>query len=289
MVAAFGRFGPIWAATPRQGGAEGVAVIAECETLCLGASACACARAWTKPDETVILESSLLVAGEFSGALWPVELKTPQCEAAKAFVRRLEKEGLVAEGKVHAPPVSDVIVAELAERQANLFFNGTLVEVTQSGGRFSALVSGADGLNRIVANRIIDTTPGGWRDYGAGRIREKFICAPLFGRSAAGQTVPLRGEDYETFAGALPGEVTLKVKLAADADWHAARLKLYETYERVAAGPGRGWQIGGEATQLGVIYQTAERISETTPNGILWHPGAQYPDIVSAFEEGARW
>ncbi len=286
MAAAFGRFGPIWAAAGQPSGNETPATIAECETLFFGASSHACARAWAKPDRTVILESSLLTVGEFSGALSPVELTTPRCEAAKAFVRRMEKEGLVANGKYHAPPVSDVIVTELLDRQANFFFNGTLVDVTRSDGRFCALVSGADGLNRIVANRIIDTTPVGWRDYGAGRIREKFLCAPLFG-NPNGTTDSLRGEGYETFAGALPGEMTLKVKLAADADWHTARLKLYETYERFASGHGSGWQIGGEATQLGVVYWTTERISETTPDGILWHPAAQYPDLVSAFEEGA--
>ena len=276
------RIGPIWAQTPKRS-LSGIPVVAECETVFLGASAYALGAAFKNPAKTVVLEQSLMLVPEFSGALLPNVLTAAEGEIATLVRERIEKEGLSGNGRYHAPPVSDVMSALVMHRKANLFLNANVADIRRAGRGFAVEIIGPDGYSSIAAERVIDTMPTAWRDAGAKAIKEKFFAAPLVGKPK-GDLGRFATDKREVVPGALPGENILKVRLAADTDWHNARLALYDAFEKMVAEDDT-FSIGGEATALGHLYREARTQAAHLP-GIVWHPGAQYPDLMNALTAG---
>lgn len=276
------RTGQIWAHHTAQESA-GTTFLAECETVFLGASAYSMGAAIKNPANTVVLEQSLMLVPEFSGALLPNVLKKPESEVAVLVHGIIEKENLCKDGRYHAPPVSDVISSLVMRHKVNLMLNVTLANIQESDGKFVLDVIGVDGHSRIRAERVIDTTPLAWRDAGAKHVKAKFLAAPLVGGNT-GKTDSTSTDKWEIVAGPMPGEIILKVFLPANTDWSSARLELYDIFENSVAKECH-CNIGGEATALGHIYN-GPPINTSFVGGVAWHPGAQHDDLMSALSAG---
>lgn len=276
------RIGPIWAQNPGRS-PSGIPVIAECETVFLGATAYALGASLKNPAKTVVVEQSLMLMPEFSGALLPNVLCAAETEIAAAVRERIEKENLQGNGRYHAPPVSDVVSALVLFRKANLFLNANVADIQKTDNKFVLDIIGMDGYSRIIAERVVDTTPTAWRNAGAKAIKEKFFAAPLVG-SYSGDLGRFATDRWSVVPGALPGETIFKVRLAADSDWCDARLELYAAYEKMLA-KDKTFCIGGEATALGHVYRESRADSTFIP-GVAWHPGAQHPDLMNALSAG---
>ena len=123
---------PDLAQTPKRS-LSGIPVVAECETVFLGASAYGARAAFKNPAKTVVLEQSLMLVPEFSGALLPNVLTAAEGEIATLVRERIEKEGLSGNGRYHAPPVSDVMSALVMHRKANLFLNANVADIRRAG------------------------------------------------------------------------------------------------------------------------------------------------------------
>ena len=75
----------------------------------------------------------------------------------------------------------------------------------------------------------------------------------------------------------------LSVDLPPAAGWREARLALHARLELLA----NGARILAEASAMKCLYRTTP-IDRTTDDGRRWIPSAQFPTLLSAFEEGMK-
>lgn len=256
--------------------------IISCKTLLYGGSAFSCGASLRAPRETLIVEPGILLAPEFAATLAPVELSEPHSDAGTELLRRLKQQKLAADGKIHAPPLSDFFAVQLLRKKCRALLNCQLTELVRENGVWNATICGIDGFSRISAERIIDTTPSGWRDIGTGLIQSKYLCATLYGPPAQMPQDRLRCSSL--IAGPLPGEQILRVDLPANATWHDARLRLHDLWN-ILRSSNPGLSPGGEASAMGFRYRR-KPIRQNVNNGLFWIPGAQYDNLTTAFEEG---
>lgn len=256
--------------------------ILSCKTLWYGGSAFSCGASLRNPQDTLIVEPGILLAPEFAATLAPVGLTEPHSRAGKELLRQLKQAKLAADGKVHAPPLSEFFALQLLRKKCSVLLKCQLVELVRENGVWNATVCGIDGFSRITAERIIDTTPSGWRDIGADLIQSRFLCATLYGPPAQMPQDHLRCASLIT--GPLPGEQILRIELPANATWHDARLRFHDLWNILRAS-NPGLSLGGEASAMGFRY-CRKPVRQTVDNGLLWIPAAQYDDLITAFEEG---
>lgn len=258
--------------------------LSHCGTLVFGGTAFACGIAFRKPTETLILEREIQLLPEFAQSLSSIVLSEPVTEEGKRIRRELERRGVASGGKLHPPPASAVFTYLAMRKNCHILLSCDVVEVESAGGGgYHVIISGIDGLNCIRAERIIDTTPEGWRNVGRDHIRGKSLSAAICGMSVL--SVPNGGLKCASFTkGILPGELLLRVDLPADATWHEARIRLHDIMRHLRK-ENPDLAVGGEASALAYEYEE-KNLCRTMKNGIIWNPSAQYKDLIAAFEEG---
>ena len=232
------------------------------ETLVLGGSAFALGYALAHHAETVVLERGILLAPEFAATgdyAAPGEARSP---LGRELLADMEKCGLLRDGRVELPPLSDFLSEFFASHGGRVFLNAELVSVeTPRRGSFRLGIFGSayTGVTTFTVDGFLDTTPTGWRDLGADAVKAKIFRAIT---------------DRGTFAAELP----------ADAGWHRARLALNEEFAR----RGDGAKILAETNGFAYSYGGA-KIERKTDAGFMWKPSAQYSTLLDAFEEGVAW
>ena len=232
------------------------------KTLILGGSAFALGYALSHPNETVVLERGILLAPEFSATGDYAAPGAARSPLGRELLAAIEKNGLLRDGKVELPPLADFLSEFFASHGGRAFLNAELVSVeTPRRGSFRLGIFGSayTGVRTFSVERFFDTTPTGWRDFGADAVKAKFFRAI-------------------TDRGAFAAEVS------SDADWHRARIALHEEFAR----RGDGARILAEANGFGYAYGGA-KVERKTSAGFVWKPSAQYRTLLDAFEEGAAW
>ncbi|MGN0847325.1 MAG: hypothetical protein ACI4RA_08080 [Kiritimatiellia bacterium] len=233
------------------------------KTLVLGGGAFALGYALAHPAETLVLERGIHLAADYGMVgdyAAPGEATT---DLGRALLTELAQAGLLKEGRLELPPLSDFMSAFFAARGGRSFMHAELATLARTGTGWSGEVygGGTEGFVPFEAAAVLDTTPTGWRNAGMDEVAAR------------------------TFAGiARDGLVT--VTLPATADAHAARLALH------AAAADAGRTLLAETNALGIRYRTPPGrriIVRTTSLGTTWVPSAQFPTFLAAFEEGVRW
>ena len=229
------------------------------KTILFGASAFALGVALAHPERTVIVERGIHLAPEFSQVGDWTDLGQPKTEEGRRLMAALAGAGLLKEGRLELPPLSDFLQTHLASRGLSAFFNAELVGFAK--GKATVYGGGASGLTRVSVARLLDTTSVGWKNRGLGDV------------------------DARTFS-AITNRGLHTVRLAPDADFRAARIKLYDDF----AANGKGAKILAETNALGCVYRDpTRRIVRSFAADETWVPSAQFPTFMDAFEGGLAW
>ncbi len=232
------------------------------KTLILGGGAFALGYALAHPNETLVLERGIHLAADFACTCGPFEPGEPRTVLGRKLVEGLEKRGILADGKLELPPLVDYMSVFFADHGGRAFMSAELAALGKSphGYRVKIYGGGADGFSEFTVGDVLDTTEVGFRNAGADALVGK------------------------RFGGIGP-DGYFSVDLPADADWHAARLALYEAWEAAGKKPE---ELLAEVNALKCLYGKG-RIVRRQKDGYDWVPSAQFPTLLDAFEEGIAW
>lgn len=189
------------------------------KTVLVGATARACGMALAHPETTLILESGLHPAPEFTLSLDPETAGTPVSATGRALADALVRDGILSEdGRLYHQPMGYALASFLAARGVTILYAATYAgrEPAPDGVRVTAV--GYDGPATFTARRVVDTRPG----------------------KALALTGVLAREGTST-------ETRLfRVALPPDADWTRARFALHDAWA-ARQGEFPGFRLVAEA------------------------------------------
>lgn len=231
------------------------------KTLVLGGGAFALGYALAHPTEAIVLERGIHLAADYGMVGDYAAPGTATTDLGRELRTELTQAGLLKDGRLELPPFSDFMASFFAKKGGCSFMNAELATLTPTVDGWSGEVygGGTEGFVPFKVAHVLDTTLTGWRDVGLADVSAR------------------------TFSGITKGWL-FTVELPPDADAHAARLKLH------ADAAAAGVTLLAETNALGIRYrETGKRLVRTTPQGMIWVPSAQFPDFLTAFEEGLKW
>lgn len=231
------------------------------KTLVLGGGAFALGYVLAHPDEALILERGIHLGADFALTGGPETAGHPHSDFARRLLDGLEGVGIAVNGKMELPPLADFLSSYYSTSGGKAFLSAELVDASRQnrGWRVRILGGGSEGVSSYAVARILDTTDYGWRCEGVDRVT---------GRRASLLT------DKGYFHSEMHGAAGIR----------ESRLKLYSDWEK----SGRTDHVLAECNAIRTLYSSG-RIERRNPSGFTWIPSAQFPDLITAFEEGARW
>lgn len=233
------------------------------KTLVLGGTAFGLGVAVANPGRCVVIERSLHLAPEFSQVGDWGELGEAASEQGRALAGAIRSAGLVSDGRLELPPLSDFLHQYAAEKGVSFFCCADLVSFKRNANVCRAVVcgGGSAGVCEVEAASLLDTSSVGWRDCGLGEVESRTFAA-----------VTLSGH--------------VSVTLPANATRREARLKLWEKIQ-----PLKGDDKPlAEVNELGTVYRrkSGGAIKKKVDGNWTWIPSAQFATFMSAFEEGLK-
>lgn len=233
------------------------------KALVLGGTAFGLGVAVANPGRCVVIERSLHLAPEFSQVGDWGSLGDASTEMGGALAEAMKSAGLVSDGRLELPPLSDFLHQYAAEKGVSFFCCTELVSFRRGPSACRAVVcgGGSSGMCEVEAASLLDTTSTGWRDCGLGEVESRTFAA-----------VTMSG--------------LVSVALPASATRREARLKLWDKVEQ----PKGGEKPLAEVNELGTVYRrkAGGTIRKKVDEGWTWIPSAQFPTFMSAFEEGLK-
>ncbi len=233
------------------------------KTLVLGGTAFGLGTALANPGRCVVIERSLHLAPEFSQVGDWGELGEAATEKGRALAEAIRSVGLVSDGRLELPPLSDFLHKYAAEKGVPFFCCTDLVSFKRNANACRAVVcgGGSSGVCEVEAASLLDTSSVGWRDCGLGEVESRTFAA-----------VTLSG--------------LVSVTLPANATRREARLKLWEKIQPLKGGD----KAIAEVNELGTVYRrkSGGTIRKKVDGNWTWIPSAQFPTFMSAFEEGLK-
>ncbi len=189
------------------------------KTVLVGATARACGMALAHPETTLILESGLHPAPEFTLSLDPETAGTPVSATGRALADALARDGILSEdGRLYHQPMGYALASFLAARGVTILYAAAYAgrEPAPDGVRVTAV--GYDGPATFTACRVLDTRPG----------RALALTGVLAREGASTETRLFR------------------VALPPDADWTRARFALHDAWA-ARQGEFPGFRLVAEA------------------------------------------
>lgn len=234
------------------------------KTLVLGGGAFALGYALAHPQETLVLERGIHLGLDFAGTVGPAAPGVPTTALGAELLAKMTEARIVRDGALELPPLADFLAVFFQEHGGRAFMNADLVglERRPHGYRVRIVGGGTEGLSQFDVGGFVDTTDVGWRNFGADAVTAK-----RFGGIAG---------DFSYFTVDLP---------PADG-WHAARIKLYDAWK--AAGHRSG-DLLAEVNAVKCFYGEKRVQRRNGELGYVWTPSGQFPDLITAFEEGSKW
>lgn len=186
--------------------------------IVVGATYYGCGLAAAVPEDTLVIEPSILVGSDFSlnfnpGKEWDY---APSQPAAAALMAELQKRDALVGGRIHQPALTPVFSRWCLEHQLDIALATRVL--ARSGNEL--IVFNADGRHCLTADEIIDASPV---------IGEtKRITASLLTDGSGRDFV---GDRFEIIAGRFSTEAFLLMSLPAATAWPDARMLLFKTWQ----------------------------------------------------------
>lgn len=189
--------------------------------LVIGATYHGCGIAAAAPEDTLVVEDSILVGSDFSlnfnpGTQWDY---MPSHSAARKFRDDLIQRGALLDKCLHQPAMTPVFSQWCLDMKLEIALATRLLEHCDK----EAVLFDAEGRHRVSFDELIDTRPpfmpGG----------SKRITASLYsdGPGCAGNY-----EHFKIIAGRFEREAFLLMELAADCTWPDARMALFNAWQK---------------------------------------------------------
>lgn len=249
-------------------------------TILLGATAFSCG-ALEAGEDVLCIERGVLLAQEYCQGYVSMTLSTPKTEKGRALYDELTARGLAKNGRLHCPPVADVLARRLLEKGAAIWLNAEVLDISTVPGGFRVDVMAVDGLRTVTAARVIDTTSEGVKRCARQLAAyKKEVRVPLL--RTTGELPALPGGAYIEW-GALKDEAILCVPVASDASWPDMRFALRDLWQSLHA-RGIGYQLAAEPVEAAIHYDAP--VCAALSRGWTFCPSAAWGDLMRAFEEG---
>lgn len=241
-------------------------------------------------EKALLVERSALIGHEFIASYNPGDGWASPPESAfaqKLQSELLERNLLSAEGLVHLPAMPPVLFRFVRERQQRVMLMTEIIEVSRRGKQWVVTMHNASGLQRIVTDRLIDTTPTavslpGWQAPFLSRSINALMAADT--DVLANTLLPASTDAASWFQGLMPGEAIVKMSLEGADDWQTARFGLHSWWQREHAS-FRPWTLAAVADVFEVRTDVEEyRLDERWD----WFPSSSYANLLQAFDAGYR-
>ena len=241
--------------------AEALADNPRATTLILGGGAFALGYALAHPEETIVLERGIHLGADFALTGEPETLGLATTPFGQRLSDKLSVAGIAHDGRLELPPLADCLSSFFIAEGGRAFLCGEVVAAarTKEGWRVRILGGGIEGISTFSVARILDTTDVGWRDEGLDMVRARHISL-------------LVESGY------------FRVSVPPKADARTARLALYAAWDAAK----RDERVLAECSAPRTLYKESH-IERTNPSSMTWIPSAQFPDLLTAFDEGVRW
>ena len=259
-------------------------MLLQCDKFIIGASFTGIGIACKYPD-SVIVESSICVGGEFINAVnpgtgWDGKLHSKD---AVAFLNRIKEHNAFESGRIHLPALAPITCDWIVDKKITPRMATEIKDVKPANGGFEITIFDAEGEHKLHARQVIDTTEGFCSARFCGNkspVLEKRLNALL--HSGHDQ---IRSGDYggiEIREGRFPSEAVAMFKLPPDCGWPEARQLLHAAW---TARPQslREWKIAAVAIRFD--YKIAPGLYRIKKNW-LHLPSCGYQNPVSAYDNG---
>lgn len=255
--------------------------------LVIGATFAGVGISSASKHNTLIVEQASLPGHEFISSYRPGDNwnSPPRTPSGKRFLEQLVQRNVLDEsGLVHIPAVLPILCEYIKNEQLSLLLMTTITNITPHPNGYEVTMSHSSGLQTIIAGQIIDTTLQSLFHSEAAQpaLVSKSINAMLHHPEPSGIRLESFDKRVSFVKGRFHSEWILKVELALDDDWIAARRKLHDI-----------WSGRPEALRPWTIAATADTFelhackgpAVIRPNWLRL-PSCAYSNLLEAFEEG---
>lgn len=259
-------------------------------TVVIGATFAGVGIAAAAKQKALIVEQASQPGHEFissyrPGEHWDCKPRTPE---GKRFLDQLVQRNVLSDnGLVHIPAVLPVLCHYIKTERLPILLMTTIADISEQPDGYEVTLFHASGMETITAERIIDTSSQGLFHSGKPQsITGKSINAMLHRPAEPTASPPVSYDKSVSFVqGRFESEVILKVELAPDDDWIAARRKLHSLWSSRPESL-RSWSIAALADTFEM--HTAEGPTEISRNWCRL-PSCAYSNLLEAFEAGLRF
>lgn len=252
------------------------------EVVFIGGSAFSCGGAFSRGERAVILERGIALASEFTLTLNKTKMSVPTTENGAELYNTLSEKGLLKNGAVHLPPVSDVFAEMTAKIGCRAFLDCEIIGIDKKEDIYEISFFSCDGENTIYAENIIDTTDKGLKNSGEQYITGQFLCGAVLG-STENLT---DGKNYFFVRGLFSDEIIFVCKIPPLTDYHTARIIFHEEWKQAHIN-NPNLRLISQAQKMS--YEYAKNAEIISGKNYKWIPSGRFCDIMKAFEEGIRW
>ncbi|NMA45447.1 MAG: hypothetical protein GX945_02690 [Lentisphaerae bacterium] len=254
--------------------------------LVIGGTMLGCGLAMADPTGTLLVERGMVLGYDFSAALHQPSCPDATTPAGRELAEAMVAWGLFVDGRVHLPPVADLLATRLHEQSCRVLLYTEVMKIAAGdGGGWLVTLWNRDGMSTVAAEHIVDSTSEGvGHTLAQGVPLRKSICGAMVA-TVAGAPPPESPEPERwcCVRGALPDELTLKVALPMDAGWPQARQALHDTWAELRGrGLARDWQLAAEAGAIACEYSAP--INREVEPSWHWRPSASYGSLMAAYE-----
>ncbi|WP_020616380.1 hypothetical protein [Paenibacillus daejeonensis] len=250
----------------------------------LGATFAGLGAAYSRIDETLVLERSALVGYEYINSYRPGDgwHETKLSERGEDLKAELVRRQILGEdGRVHIPAVAPVMYNRITHDKLQLQFHTEVTAIDEHEQGWEITIYSPSGFSRMLAGAILDTRP---EHAPEGAITGKRLGAML---NCGTDEPELPGEEQlgvQFVRGKLAGEVMAQLRIDTGDDWPSARHKLHEL-----------WTNRPEAWQAWTLSAVAGYFNyEGRPKVPTWTErradllSYAYPNPLAALEAGIR-
>ena len=187
--------------------------------IILGATFYGCGLAAVSPDDTLVIEPSILVGSDFTlnfnpGQQWDY---VPSHAWAREFLRDLSVRNALEDGRIHQPALCPVFSKWCLDHNLNIALSTTVLNVNDN----QVEIFDVEGRHVISADQIVDASP---KCGLTKRITASLLTA---GQWAGGAYGP-----FEIIAGRFSSEAFLLMELPVTVAWPEARLTLFNAWKQ---------------------------------------------------------
>lgn len=246
--------------------------------LVIGASVLGSGAAVAAEKNSAVTEPGIVVGSEFVQAFRHRYTETPSGASVCLYNEMMKRNAVSDDGRLHLFPISGILAYYLKNSGAEVRFAQTVVDISPENGGYIVTLCGESGIERIFAEKILDTTSlGALHDAAKNFKINKSLCAMLLGNG---------GENTEnvTFRkGRFDGETIMELALDFSCGLCEARQKMAEVWAELKLG---GVQLAAVADEF--CYDFCEPVTAEISPGWVWKPSVSYGSLFSAYEEGLK-